>query len=157
MRKKTISQTVKELSPADQDWLDVASLAQVEITSERATHPIEFALIPGRGPGWQAAQPGEQTVRLVFDQPLRLKRIFLLFYEEERARTQEFVLRWLPDHEECFREILRQQYHFSPPATSQEIEDYEVDLPEAKALELRMVPDLGGGDACAQLGQWRLA
>ena len=157
MRKKTISQTFEDLSPADQDWLDVERLAQVEITSERATHPIEFALIPGTGSGWQAAQPGEQTIRLVFDQPLRLKRIFLLFCEEERARTQEFVLRWLPDDEEFFREILRQQYHFSLPDTNQEREDYEVELPAAKVLELRIVPDLGGGDACAKLGQWRLA
>jgi hypothetical protein len=157
MRKKTIPQTVEDLSPAGQDWLDVECLAQVEVTSERVTHPIEFALIPGTGPGWQAAQPGEQMIRLVFDQPLRLQRIFLLFCEEEQARTQEFVLRWLPDNEEFFRQILRQQYNFSPPGTNREIEDYRVELHEAKALELRIVPDIRGGGACAKLGQWRLA
>ena len=157
MRKKTIKQAVEGSSPADQNWLDLARLAQVEITSESEAYPIEAALTPGTGPGWQAAQPGAQTIRLIFDQPQRLKRICLIFPEEDQARTQEFVLRWLPDGEESFREIVRQQYNFSPPGTTREIEDYEVELDEARALELRIVPDLGGRDAWAKLEALRLA
>ena len=83
MRKKIIKQTVEGSSPADQNWLDLARLAQVEITSENEAYPIESALTPGIGPGWQAAQPGPQTIRLIFDQPQRLKRIYLIFPEEE--------------------------------------------------------------------------
>jgi len=80
-----------------------------------------------------------------------------MFHEEELARTQEFVLRWLPDGEESFREILRQQYHFSPPATIREVEDYAVELNGVTALELEIVPDLSGSGARATLAQLRLA
>ena len=93
--------------------------------SEDVDHPIESALIPRMGSGWRAAQPGEQTIRLRFDEPLRIKRIRLLFHEDEQERTQEFVLRWSPDGGQSYREIVRQQYNFSPPEAAREIEDYE--------------------------------
>jgi hypothetical protein len=81
MRKRVIKPAVHEVATADQEWLDVEQLAQVEVTSEDAAHPVESALVPGDGAGWRAAQPGEQTLRLVFDKPQRLTRIWLLFIE----------------------------------------------------------------------------
>jgi hypothetical protein len=122
-----------------------------------AEHPIEAALIPDRGPGWRAAQPGKQTIRLIFDQPLALGHIFLRFDEKEQGRTQEVVLRWLPEGQQSPREIVRQQYTFSPPATNEEIEDYRVKLNGVTALELEIVPDISGGGAYASLAQMRLA
>jgi len=114
---------------------------------------------PGRGSesGWQAALPGEQTICLVFDQPQTIKHIFLQFDEKELSRTQEFVLLWRMDNEDFFREILRQQYHFSPPHSFQEIENFTVDLKQLKALELRIIPDISGGEACAKLRRLRLS
>ena len=156
MRKKIIEQTGEGSSPADQNWLDLARLAQVELTSESEAYPIESALTPGTGPGWWAAQPGAQTIRLIFDQPQRITRIYLIFQEEEQARTEEFALRWLPDGEESFRKILCQQYNFSPPGTTQEIEDYGVELNEVRVLELRIVPDIVGSEVCAKLEKLRL-
>jgi len=157
MRKKTVDRVLERAPGAGQDWLDLEHLAQVEITSEGGAHPIESALTPGGGPGWRSAEPGEQTIRIIFDQPLNLRRIFLMFYEEQQARTQEFVLRWLPNSEERFREVLRQQYAFSPPGTIREVEDYSVKLDGVRALELSIVPEISGGDACATLAQLRLA
>jgi len=157
MRKKTINSGSEAVSPSDGVWLDLERLAQVEITSESAEHPIESALIPDRGPGWRAAQPGKQTIRLIFDQPLSLGRILLRFDEKEQARTQEFVLQWLPKGQQSCREIVRQQYTFSSPATNQEIEDYPVTLDGVIALELEIVPDISGGGAYASLAQMRLA
>ena len=144
MRKRIIGQGPREVAAAEQGWLDLERLAQVEITSEADGHPIEEALIPGAGPGWRAAQPGEQTIRLRFDEPLRLRRIHLVFSEGEGERTQEFVLRWSADGGQSYREILRQQYNFSPGA-AREVEDYDLDLDGVTALELRIVPDIGGG------------
>jgi hypothetical protein len=66
----------------------------VEVTSEDKEFPVESAFISGDARGWCAAEPGSQTIRLVFDHPQRLKRISLVFEERETARTQEFVLRW---------------------------------------------------------------
>ena len=157
MRKKTINQISAGISPAGQKWLDLERLAQVEVTSESAAHSIESALVPGTGPGWRAAQPGEQTIRVIFDEPVSLRRILLMFREEEQARTQEFVLRWFRESEDSSRDIMRQQYNFSPPGTTQEIEDHRVELNRVTALELRIVPDISGGGACASLAQMRLA
>jgi len=75
----------------------------------------------------------------------------------ERGRTQEFVVRWLPEGQQSSREIVRQQYTFSPPGTNQEIEDYSVKLNGVTALEVEIVPDISGGGACASLAQMRLA
>ena len=157
MRKRIIGHGPGEVAAAESGWLDLEHLAQVEITSEDLGYPIESALIPGTGMGWRAAQPGEQTIRLLFDEPLRLKRVHLVFQEGEQERTQEFVLRWSSDSGQSYREIVRQQYNFSPPAATSEVEDYDVDLDGVTALELRIVPDISRGSARASLAQWRLA
>ena len=157
MRKRIIGHGPREVAAAEPGWLDLELLAQVEITSEDVDYPIEAALIPGTGSGWRAAQPGEQTIRLLFDEPLRLKRIHLVFQEDEQERTQEFVLRWSPDGGQSYREIVRQQYNFSPPGAAREVEDYDVDLDGVTALELKIVPDISGGSARASLAQLRVA
>jgi hypothetical protein len=157
MRKTLINQPTKKTQPSDLIYLDLEHLAQVEISSECQEHTIESALVEGSKTGWQAADPGEQTIRLIFDQPQSIKHIALLFDEQEQSRTQEFVLLWRMDSEDYFREILRQQYHFSPPNSAQEIENYTVDLKHLKALELRVIPDISGGEACAKLTRLRLS
>jgi hypothetical protein len=157
MRKRLIGHGPGEVAAAEPGWLDLEHLAQVEITSEDVDHPIESALLPGAGLGWRAAQPGEQTIRLLFNEPRRLKRIHLVFQENEQERTQEFVLRWSSDGGQSYREIVRQQYNFSPPGASSEVEDYAVDLDGLTTLELKIVPDISGGSAPASLAQLRLA
>jgi hypothetical protein len=157
MRKRIINRNSEEPSSPDQDWLDLARLAQVEITSEDAEHPVESALIGDGGPGWLAGETGEQTIRLLFDEPQALRQIHLVFEEEKRERTHEFVLRWSGDGGHSYREILRQQYTFSPPGATREIEDYVVNLQGVTVLELRIVPDISRGDARASLILLRLA
>ncbi len=158
MRKQIIPPGVQGTSSADdQGWLDVESLAQVELTSENAAHPIESALILNSGSGWRAQQPGEQTIRLLFDNPLRISRIHLVFQEDERDRTQEFVLRWSPDPGGPGREIVRQQYNFSPPDVTCEREDYVVELDGLRMLELVITPDISGGETRASLARLGLA
>jgi len=157
MRKRIVNQEPQNVAPVDRGWLGLQGLAQVELTSEDAAYPIEAALIPSAGSGWRAAQAGEQTIRLLFDQLQRLMRIQLLFHEDQQARSQEFVLRWSPDGGQSYREIVRQQYNFSPPAVTRELEDYAVDLFGVTVLELRIVPDISGGDARASVTQLRIA
>lgn len=152
MRKRILAPT-----PAAADWLDVERVAEVELTSEDPAYPIESALRPGEGPGWRAAEAGTQVIRLHFDAPRRLRRIRLVFHERDVARTQEFALRWSADAGRSYREIVRQQYNFSPPGTTRETEDYEVELDEVSSLELSIVPDVSGGECRASLAEWRLA
>ena len=157
MRKRITSQHPQHVSAADQSWLNLSYLAEVELTSEDAAYPIEAALLPDAGSGWRAGQSGEQTIRLMFDKPQRLRRIQLLFREDQQARTQEFLLRCSQDRHQSYREIVRQQYHFSPPGMTREFEDYAVDLAELTVLELKIVPDISGGDARASVAQFRIA
>ena len=157
MRKRIINQGPQEVSPSNQHWLDLETLAQVEVTSEDAAHPIESGLLPGAESGWRAAHSGAQTVRLVFDQPQRIKRVHLEFHETELERTQQFVLRWSSDDGQSYREIVRQQFNFSPPDTSSEFEDFTVEIDGLTTLELNIIPDISGGPACASLNQLRLA
>lgn len=157
MRKRIMNQNTQNVSTIVQSWIDLQRLAQVELTSEDAAHPIEAALIRSFGSGWRAAQAGEQKIRLLFDEPLRVRRIQLLFQEDQQMRTQEFVLQWSPDTGQSYREIVRQQYNFSPPGITREFEDYTVDLVGVTALELRIVPDISGGDARASVARLRVA
>jgi hypothetical protein len=157
MRKRIIDQAAHYVSAPNQPWLNVERLAEVEVTSEDAAHPIEAALLPGAEAGWRAAQPGRQTVRLIFDQPQRIRRMRLLFEENERERSQEFVLRWSSDGGQSYREIVRQQYNFSPPGTTREWEDYTVTLDALTTLELSIIPDISGLPAHASLAELRLA
>jgi hypothetical protein len=157
MRKRIIAPVQQETAPPDQDWLNVEGLAEVEITSEDAAHPIESALLPGRPSGWRAAGPGEQTIRLRFAHPQRLRRIWLNFVEPLTERTQEYVLRWSPDGGQSFRDIVRQQWNFSPQGATSETEDHHVELPAVTVLELSIIPDTSGGNAFASLAQLRLA
>lgn len=153
MRKRTLSQH----QPPAEGNLDLERIATVEVTSEDSKHPIERALLPGGEGGWRAATPGPQTIRLLFDQPQRLRRIQLLFTESDMPRTQEFVLRWSKDREQSFHEIVRQQWNFSPDGSTRELEDYEVSLDAVTSLELLIKPDIGERSAVASLRQWRLA
>ena len=156
MRKRMINQDTGNVSLSNQQWLNVEHLAQVEVSSEDAAHPIESALMPSTGPGWRAGQPGQQTVRLLFDAPQMVRHIRLLFKEDGQERTQEFVLRWSSDGGQSYREIVRQQYNFSPPGSTSECEDYDVELDRVTALELTIVPDISGTPVCASLAQLRL-
>jgi hypothetical protein len=157
MRKRLITPTPETVRSRAEGWLDVERAAIVEITSEEKDYPIESAFVSGETQGWRAAQPGPQTIRLVFDRPQRLKQISLVFEETETARTQEFVLRWSPDGGSSFREIVRQQWNFSPTDTIREVEEYQVELSNVTVLELIIVPNTSGGTARASLKRLRLS
>jgi hypothetical protein len=157
MRKRIIAQVQKDTASPNQDWLNLEEVAEVEVTSEDAAHPIESALLPSQASGWRAAGPGKQTIRLLFNHPQRLRRIWMNFLEPGTERTHEYVLRWSPDNGQSFREIVRQQWNFSPQGTTSETEDYHVELPAVTVLELSITPDIRGGIAFASMAQLRLA
>jgi len=157
MRKRIITPVKQETVAPDMEWLDLEKLAEVEITSEHEAHPIESALLPGQVTGWRAAEPGKQSIRLIFEQPQALQRIWLNFVDSENERTQEYVLRWSPDGGQSFREIVRQQWNFSPEGAISETEELHVELAAVTVIELSIIPDISGGNAFASLAQWRLA
>jgi hypothetical protein len=157
MRKRLIGEAKPANAAASENWLKLDELAEVEISSEDAAHPIERALVPGDNAGWRAAAPGRQTIRLLFSAPQRLRRIRLVFVETSAPRTQEYVLRWSADNGQSFREIVRQQWNFNPHGATSETEEHQVELAGVDVLELIITPDIGGADAFASLAQLRLA
>ncbi len=137
-------------------WLDLEQIATVEVTSEDPEFPIEGALEGTDNRGWRASEEGEQQIRIMFDEPVPLRRIELRFEERELERTQQFTLRWLPSRGGPAREIVRQQWNFSPPGSTVELEDYTVDLDGVSALELIIQPDLARRETVATLASWHM-
>jgi hypothetical protein len=156
MRKRLVTPSPQDVRSLDEGWLDLDGAAVVEVTSEEKEYPVESALVSGEMRGWRATDSGTQTIRLIFDQPQSLRRISLVFEENEINRTQEFVLRWSPDGGRSFREIVRQQWNFSPPKTTREVEEHQVELSDVTVLELVIVPDISRGSARASLKSLRL-
>ena len=157
MRKRIINPVEKQNVSSDQDWLDIEKLAVAEVTSEADDCPIELALLPGNNSGWRASTPGKQIIRLLFDNPQRLRLIRLNFEELAIERTQEYILRWSPDGGHSYREIMRQQWNFSPEGATSEIEEYQVELPAVTILELSINPDISGKNVFASLKELQLA
>jgi uncharacterized protein (DUF736 family) len=141
---------------SDERWIDLAQIATVEVTSEDPNFPVE-SVFADAGSGWRASQKGEQQIRLIFDQPQSVHRIQLQFSEPERERMQEFTVRWSSSEGGRPKEIVRQQWNFSPAGSTTEVEDYEVDLNGVSELELVITPDLTHHEASATLAAWRVA
>src|SRR5438477_12379400 len=111
MRKRLIRAIESLNGVAPLEWLDLQSIAHVEISSEDEGNPIECALTPGAQGEWCAAEPGEQTIRLIFDTRQSIHRIHVTIYERERFRTQEYVFRWSDNVSGPLRDICRQQWN----------------------------------------------
>jgi hypothetical protein len=157
MRKRLITPPAESIRTRGEGWLDVERAAVVEVTSEDKDFPVESAFVSGDTPGWRAAAPGTQTIRLIFDQPQKLRCISLVFEENETPRTQEFVLRWSPESGGSLKEVVRQQWNFSPPESIRESEEYRVELSNVTLLELVIKPNIGGGLSRASLKNLRLS
>jgi hypothetical protein len=139
MRKSVISNGGPAAKALQKEWKDLNRIARAEITSEDAQFPIENAFGRGETKGWRAATTGKQVIRLMFDEPLTIRRIHLHFVEQEVERSQEFAL--FAGWEGEMREVLRQQWTFSPHGSTEEIEDFAVELDGIRTLELRIDPD----------------
>jgi hypothetical protein len=81
----------------------------------------------------------------------------LFFEEHETTRTQEFVLRGSSDGGRSFREIVRQQWNFSPPQTVRELQEYEVEISDITVLELIITPDISSETARASVKSLRVS
>jgi hypothetical protein len=155
--RKTIKNSETELAPEKGSWLDLRTIARVEVSSEDGRYPIESAFEEGDKRGWRAAQPGKQTITLFFDEPQRIRRICLQFVELEAERTQQFTLQWANGKTDAPRFLFQQQWNFSPTGSTGQTEDYEVDLHDVWLLQLVIDPDISRGPAVASLASWRLA
>lgn len=151
MRKRIVEKNQATASACSHaGWRNPAEIATVEVTSEDSGFPVE-SVFTASGPGWRASQTGEQEIRLIFDEPVSVRRIQLRFEEHTAERTQEFVLRWSAARGGASTEIVRQQWNFSPQGSTTEVENYAVDLESVSVLELAIRPNIRNGGAVASL------
>ena len=133
---------------------DIAAIATVIVTSEDPDHPIDNAFDDQRGPGgsrWIAEQTGEQTVIVAFDTPQTLQRLFIEVEEPDVSRTQELAVSVSDDAGQTYRELVRQEFNFSPPGTTRELEEWAIVAHRVSHLRLTIKPDKGGGPSRATL------
>ena len=156
MRKRIIgsSRTEADAAARSGNWLDLEHTATVEVSSEDPHYPVEAVFQSERGVGWRAAQDGEQQLRLIFDEPTAVRHIQLHFVESEIERTQEFTICWSAAKGGPTREVVRQQWTFSPAGSTHEVEHYELNLESVAVLELSIRPDLNEGLGRATLLRW---
>ena len=139
MRKSIVSPSAVAQTPISDLWRDLERIARVEISSEDPQFPIEHALGKAATTGWRAATTGPQVIRLFFDEPLTIKHLNLHFAEKVAERSQEFAVYAGAGSE--LKEIVRQQWSFGPYGSTEELEDYTVNLSGITTLELRIDPD----------------
>jgi hypothetical protein len=146
IRKQIIQGTSAAPNPMPGE-IDIAALATVLVTSEDPEHPVDHAFDNQRGPGgsrWIAGELGEQMMILAFDSPQTIRQVVLEVEEPEFARTQELQLAVSSDGGQTYRELVRQEYNFSPPDTTFKREDWAVTAEGVTHLRLQIKPDKGG-------------
>ena len=140
MRKSLIGTTGKGGMQIETNWRDLEKIARVEVTSEDAEFPIEHALGKTVSAGWRASSTGPQIIRLIFDEVVSFRKIQVHIVEKAAERMQELTI--LAGAEiSAMREVLKQQFTFSPGGSTEELEEYGVELAGIKVVELRIDPD----------------
>lgn len=134
--------------------MHIPEVATVLVTSESGDHPVDHLFDGRNGPGgtrWVAGADGEQTIILAFDAPQTIREVGLETEEPYASRTQVLTLSLSQDGGRTYREIVRQEFNFSPPGTAFEREVWSV--PASRVTHLRIViqPDKGGAPRRATL------
>ena len=155
MRKTILGHEDNSATFPSNEWFGVEAIAGIGTTSEADGAPIENVLYPDRETGWHAGKPGPQIIQITFGRPINIRHIQLVFRESQLARTQEFTVSCSFAGGER-REVIRQQWTFSPQGSTEEVEDYRVTLDDAVVLELAINPDISNGRAHASLFRWRI-
>lgn len=133
---------------------DIPALATVLVTSEAVDNPIDHVFDDQGGPGgsrWIAGESGVQTLILVFDAPQTIRTLVVEIEEVQVSRTQELYLSVSDDGGQIYRDILRQEYNFSPPGTTFEREEWSMPAEGITHLRLIILPDKGGKSCRATL------
>lgn len=145
MLRKQILQPVQSHGSGAE--ISIADTATVLVTSELPDHPIDHICDGQRGPGgtrWIAGQEGDQTVVVAFDAARNIGTVSVEIEEREVSRTQELALATSRDGGRTYREVLRQEFNFSPSGTTFEHEEWRVAAEGITNLRVWIRPDKGG-------------
>ncbi len=158
MRKQVTNQsgTQAKETAGETGWLNLEPIAAVEVSSEAPGSPVEGALTVGSTRGWEAASHGPASITLRFDAPQDIARTQLRCMDAEHERSQEWALQ-ATFADRTHREVLRQGWNFSPGGSTEQNEQYVLNLRQVVALSLSIDPDRGRDRYPATLLAWRIA
>ena len=128
--------------------IDIVSRATVSYSSEDPDHPVEHLLDGQSGPGatrWMSARADTiEHIVLEFDRPQTISRLVYEVEEARRERTQEVRVEVSEDGARTYRQILVQEYNFSPRGATYQREEQRLDLDRVTHLRLTIVPNKNG-------------
>src|SRR4029453_17664882 len=120
--------------------VDIASCATIAYSSENPTHPVEHLLDGRSGPGatrWISARPdATEQIVVEFDRPQTISRLVYEVEETMRERTQEVRVEVSEDGGRTYRQILVQEYTFSPRGATYQHEAKRLNLKPVSHLRL---------------------
>ena len=117
LRKRPLEADAATIARAT-DEIDIAGYATVAYSSEDPAHPVEHLFERHSGPGatcWMSDRPDSlEHIVLEFDQWQTISRLVYEVEEAMRERTQEVRIEVSEDGGRTYRQILVQEYTFSP-------------------------------------------
>jgi hypothetical protein len=151
IRKRHLAANEEAASAARE--IDIAACAAIAYSSEDPAHPVEHLLDGRSDPGgtrWVSANP-DSTERILveFDRPQTISRLIYEVEEKARDRTQEVRVDISDDGGRVYRQILVQEYNFSPRGATFQREDLSVVLSAITHLRLTIVPNKNGAGAAS--------
>jgi hypothetical protein len=128
--------------------IDIAACATVAYSSEDRAHPVENLFDEHSRPGsarWLSARPDAiEHIVVEFDQPQTISRLVYEVEEAMRERTQEVRVEVSEDGTRTYRQILVQEYNFSPRGATYQREEQRLDLHRVTHLRFTIVPNKSG-------------
>ena len=130
------------------DEIDIAGCAAIAYTSEDPAHPVEHMLDGQCGPGatrWMSARPDTtEHIVIEIDRPQTISGLVYEVEETTRERTQEVRVEASEDGGQSYRQILVQEYNFSPGGATYQREEQRFNLRQVTHLRLTIVPNKSG-------------
>ena len=146
LRKRIATQPEEVKNQKEWRILDLLNNAEVIITSEAESHPVDNLVDGSRGRGssqWIAGISGPQVLIFNFDTPQHITEIVYEIEETKDTRTQEILLEASSDAGEKYRELVRQEYNFSPSGSTFQKEIVTVNIPGITNIKMTIKPDKG--------------
>jgi hypothetical protein len=148
IRKHLMMSEQRSTFPESSGEIDIAKHAMLGYSSEDPHHPLDH-LIDGRcgrgGTRWASARPNAtELIVLEFDRPQRISHLVYEVEECRQARTQEVRVEVSADGGRTYRQVLAQDYTFSPQGATFQHEDLRLDLAALTHLSLTIVPNKDG-------------
>lgn len=148
IRKRLISEQSQGFPGVAAGEIDIASRATLAYSSEDPAHPIEHLIdgYYGRGSTHWASARTNATERIVleFDHPQRISCLVYEVEEYQQERTQEVRVEVSSDQGRTYRQVLVQEYTFSPHGALFQHEELRLEFPAITHLSLTIVPNKSG-------------